>query len=52
MMKELPKRNKPEKETGKAVKNPALFVQIEESLNLRNPKIKNAARYLQKKTQK
>lgn len=51
MMKESPKSNSPTKETGKTAKNSELFIQVEESLNLQNPKIKNAARYLQKKTQ-
>lgn len=37
----------------KAEKNRiSLFVKVEESLNLRNPKIKDAPRYLKKQTER
>jgi len=48
MMTELPiaERNKIKEDE----KRTALFIKIEESLNLRNPKIKDAPRYLKKQT--
>ena len=48
MMTELPIAERSEDKEDK--KLTALFIKIEESLNLRNPKIKDAPRYLKKQT--